>query len=326
MAADRPRLERTVEEHARQLRARGGVVEVGRGDQSIRGGMQSGAKPCVTVAERVHRDAADEVEVAPPVTVDQMNAFATDELHRCALVGRRENIGGDGLVGRGLHKWCGGGGHEAPLMKVPRLESAIVWMSPMRTRGPPLLAARIAASSLARIPADADPSSSICRAPSASSSLTTAPFRITPATSTMSRSSSAPTSTAMAAAASSPLTLRAALADPQTARDRGEITGTKPAARSVLRNSVLIRQGVPTCPRRSLSIGRASINEPSSPDNPTAFTPLSESAATSLLFETPDKAMRTMSMSASVVTLRPSTNDGTIPKARCNALISSPPP
>src|SRR5258708_26894454 len=113
MAADRPRLERTVDEHARQLLARGGVVEVGRVDQSIRGGMQSGAKPCVTLAERVHRDAADEVEVAPPVTVDQMNAFATDELHRCALVGRRENIGAAELLARGLHQWCGGGRPES---------------------------------------------------------------------------------------------------------------------------------------------------------------------------------------------------------------------
>ena len=54
--------------------------------QTVRGRVQRGHETRVGVAKRVHGDAADEIEVAFPLGVEEVHAFAAHHLTRRALV------------------------------------------------------------------------------------------------------------------------------------------------------------------------------------------------------------------------------------------------
>ena len=130
----------------------------------------------------------------------------------------------------------------------------------------------------------------------------------------------------MAAAASSPFTLSAPPWALVESRATGEITGRYPAFDNACRIWTLMLTGRPAKPRRALSIGSAAIKPPSSPEIPTAGSPVAMSMFTRRLLTRPDSTIRRSSRSPSDVTRRPPMKTGSLPSARCIEDNSSPPP
>ena len=172
VAEEHLRRERPCDEGRREPLARCRVIQVRGMDQPFGRGMQCPLEAGIVVAERVHGDAAAEVEIGLPLGVVHVHAASANELDWGALVGAKDRAferarGGSavrarwgGRVGRRLQRWCG---HTAMLptrvSTVPRCPSVIAEMSEIRTRCTPPSSAERAACSLAAIPPRAVPSS-----------------------------------------------------------------------------------------------------------------------------------------------------------------------
>ena len=182
-------------------------------------------------------------------------------------------------------------------------------VAPIEAWTPPR-AARTAASSLGTIPPSKRPSSrpglGLVRGRTDASS----PSRSTPGTSVTNRILSAPIPTASAAAASSALTLSGPSAS-------GATTGTRPSA-SAASTAGADGSGRPRgrAPRPAAPAGR-SRRRAADRARPDRLADLALTAASD---------SRTTSSTSGVVTRRPSTNSGTIPRRSISAVICGPAP
>src|SRR6185503_14056878 len=178
-----------------------GAIQVRDVDESRVQRAQNGvAEDRVVVAEGVHGDPGDEVEIARAVFGDQLGAFAGDEQRpdasvdtkQCGGVRRRQRMG------TGHAGWTAGG---AASRRVPAVACSSMSRSPIRTARTPARKAFAAARNLAAMPPVATPASIICSiSPTARVGWAT-PSIVTPGTSETNSSSSAPNAAATAAAA-----------------------------------------------------------------------------------------------------------------------------
>ena len=101
VAEERLGCERARDERRREPLARRRVIQVRGVDQPFRRGVQRSLEARIIVAERVHRDAAAEVEVRLSLGVVQVHAAAAHELDRRALVGAKDGALERGRASRG---------------------------------------------------------------------------------------------------------------------------------------------------------------------------------------------------------------------------------
>src|SRR5437899_11950944 len=106
----------------------------------------------MVVAQGVHGDPRDEVEVAGAVLADDLRALAGDEQRANSGIHAEQRLRG---CGRDGHAGCG----VAARTRVPAVGWPSRWRAPMRTACAPVCRAAAPARSFAAIPSVATPSS-----------------------------------------------------------------------------------------------------------------------------------------------------------------------